>query len=136
MPNTITLSTDMNTLYLIDDERAIPFDLTNGKGALIGTLAGQVTVITANSGGKMPESIKMTEERKSIPIKGNQWTITYNGDAELMHVVGVVDIDGWRQEGKEPACKTVLFDLRDKILSIRKVGNSLDLVSMKQKTKI
>lgn len=125
----------MNTLYLIDDERAIPFDLTNGKGALIGTLAGQVTVITASTGGKTPDRIKMTEERKQIPTKGNQWTITYNEEEELMHVIGVVDIDGWRADGVEPACKRVLFDLRDRIVSIRKVGNSLELVSMRQQTK-
>ncbi|PHN07698.1 hypothetical protein [Flavilitoribacter nigricans] len=45
--NSITLSPDMSTLYLIDNNRAIPFDLNNKNGIVVGTLDGQLTVATA-----------------------------------------------------------------------------------------
>lgn len=135
MTNTITLSSDMNTLYLIDDERAIPFDLTNGKGVVIGILKDQITVATASDTNKATELNKTSEERIEIPVKGNQWTVTYNEPNQLMHVIGAVDIDAFTITRKEPSCKPIPLDLKTKIVSLKRTGDILELVvSQKQKS--
>ncbi|MEM0991491.1 MAG: hypothetical protein AAF806_18580 [Bacteroidota bacterium] len=134
MSNTITLSTDMKTLYLIDDERAIPFDLT-GKGAIIGTLGGQVTVISASSGKQLASKVTGKENRKEFPIKNNQWTVNFNEEFGVMHVVGVVEVDVFISNpingGK---CSKVGYDLEKQIVSIRRIGDTLEVKSMVKKT--
>jgi hypothetical protein len=47
MLNTIAISTDVETLYLIDNGKAIQFSLTEGRGIIIGLLEGQLTVASA-----------------------------------------------------------------------------------------
>lgn len=47
--NSITISPDLNTVYLIDNGRAIGFNLNHPNGINIGTLNGQITVSTALS---------------------------------------------------------------------------------------
>ncbi len=128
MVNTITLSSDMKTLYLIDDERAIPFDLTNGNGVLIGTFLGQVTVATAvvdtkdSSGGK-----GSNPKDRVIKLKGNQWTMMYNPELELLHNVGEVDIDFYISRGEEPKTESYTIDLKKNIVKMRRVGDVLEL---------
>ncbi|NJL75469.1 MAG: hypothetical protein HC892_11005 [Saprospiraceae bacterium] len=136
MTNTITLSSDMNTLYLIDDERVIPFDLTNSKGVLIGVLKGQITVATADGITKVTEATKATEDRIEIPVKGNQWTVTYNQPNELMHVIGAVDIDAFTITRKEPTCKSILFDLKSKIVNLKRIGDTLEVITTPLKGKV
>ncbi len=46
MLNTITLSTDLRTLYLIDDGRLIAYNLEKAQGVVIGTLDGQLAVVS------------------------------------------------------------------------------------------
>ena len=136
MSNTITLSTDMNTLYLIDDERAIPFDLT-GKGAVIGTLGGQVSVVSASSGKQTLLAGKGTTTRKEFPIKDNQWTVNYNEEHVAMHVVGVTDVDIFTPNpSKEAECAKAGYDLSRELVTIRRVGGILEVTSMPIKTAI
>jgi hypothetical protein len=47
MLNTIAISTDVETLFLIDNGKAIPFSLTEGRGIIIGLLEDQLTVVSA-----------------------------------------------------------------------------------------
>jgi len=134
MSNTITLSTDMNTLYLIDDERAIPFDLT-GKGAVIGTLGGQVSVVSASSGKKSFLAGKGQETRKEFPIKSNQWTVNYNEDNVALHVVGAIDLDSFSPNpSKEPSCAKSGYDLSKELVTMRRVGGILEVTSTPIKT--
>ena len=133
MSNTITLSTDMNTLYLIDDERAIPFDLT-GKGAIIGTLGGQVTVISATSSKTLASKVTGKEQRKEFPIKNNQWTVNYNEEYGVMHVIGVFEIDSFISNPVDGGkCNKVGYELEKQIVTIRRVGDSLEVRSMVKK---
>lgn len=123
--NSITLSTDMNTLYLIDDERAIPFDLTT-RGATIGVIAGEVSVVTARPTGKIVESKLL--DRKDVPVVGNQWTVMYNNDNKLFHVVGALDIELTRIEiGKDAKSKSMMFDLSRTTVTIRRAKESLTI---------
>lgn len=123
--NSITLSTDMNTLYLIDDERAIPFDLTS-RGATVGVIAGEVSVVTARPTGKIVESKLL--DRKDVPVVGNQWTVMYNNDNKLFHVVGALDIELTRIEiGKESKSKSMMFDLSRTTVTIRRAKESITI---------
>lgn len=136
MSNTITLSTDMNTLYLIDDERAIPFDLNNGKGVLIGTMLGQVTVVTAN--GKLEQEAvikKLDSTKNNLPVKGNQWTVMYNEEVQAMYVIGALDIESGIQEPNSTPCKKLLYNLGKQVVSIRREGNNLAVAGF-PKTKL
>ncbi len=123
--NSITLSTDMNTLYLIDDERAIPFDLTS-RGATIGVIAGEVSVVTARPTGKTVESKFI--DRKDVPVSGNQWTVMYNNDNKLFHVVGALDIELTRIEvDNNSKSKSMMFDLSKNTVTIRRVKENLTI---------
>ena len=135
MVNTITLSTDMKTLYLIDDERAIPFDLTKGNGVLVGTLFGQITVATAISSKGTPggKGTKMNE--KTLELKGSQWTLMYNSPNELLHVIGEVEIEFFRPTGKEPRCEDLTIDIKNEIINIKRVGESIQISTVKTASK-
>lgn len=135
MSNSITLSTDMNTLYLIDDERAIPFDLT-GKGAIIGTLGGQVSVISASSSKELASKVTNKESRKEFPLKNSQWTVNYNEQYALMHVVGALDEDAWIANPADGSkCGVFTYNLEKEIVGIRRVGDTLEVRSRAIKTK-
>ena len=80
MVNTITLSTDMTTLYLIEgNNRVIPYSLHAIGGVYIGLIGGQLTVVSALE--PMPDpgtkpilaatnrSITATEEPEGRPIR-------------------------------------------------------------------
>ncbi|MEM9888937.1 MAG: hypothetical protein AAF849_23795 [Bacteroidota bacterium] len=133
MSNTITLSTDMKTLYLIDDERAIPFDLT-GKGAIIGTLGGQVTVISSTASKTLASKVTGKEDRKEFPIKNSQWTVNFNEEFGVMHVIGAVDVDSFISRPIDGGkCSKVGYDLERQIVSIRRKGDALEVRSMVKK---
>lgn len=129
MDNTITLSTDMNTLYLIDDERAIPFDLT-GKGAVIGALGGQVSVVSASTSKTPFTGDKNNVTRKEFPTKNNQWTVNFNEANVAFHVVGIADVDSFRANPEEADCVKTGYDLAKEIVSMRKIGDVLEVLSM------
>jgi len=132
MANTITLSTDMRTLYLIDDDRAIPYNLETSEGVLIGTLAGQVTVISGKGATPTLERRLTNAAKKEIPLKDSQWTVTYNPTAETMFIIGAVEIEASIAVDKEPACKSATLNLLGRVLNIRKKGDMLEFYLMKQ----
>lgn len=46
MLNTITLSSDLRTLYLIDDGRLIAYNLEKAQGVIVGVMDGQIAVVS------------------------------------------------------------------------------------------
>ena len=136
MVNTITLSSDMNTLYLIDDERAIPFDLTSGNGVLIGTLLGQVTVATAIVDPKGTKDSSLAKDKEqTIELKNSQWTIMFNPENLLFHVVGETEIDFFVSSGNGPQPQQTTINLKDKIVILKKVGTKLTINTIEPSSK-
>jgi hypothetical protein len=87
--NTVALSSDMESLYVIDSGKLLEFSLTNPNGVLIGTLKGQVIAATAD---KLPADAEILN-KIVLPLKGAQWTTFYHRPAQTLHVIGATDID-------------------------------------------
>ncbi|RMF02943.1 MAG: hypothetical protein D6772_02815 [Bacteroidetes bacterium] len=129
MLNSITLSSDMKTLYLIDNGRAIPFDLTAPEGVLVGLLGDQLTAATA-APQPAPTPVGDTEEelpreglvaaRSATPTKAtfkatekSQYTVVYNPAAKALGIIGVDDFIVRLQTPDNNNCRSVVFSLDD-----------------------
>lgn len=151
MINTITLSTDMETLYLIDNGRAIAFSLSNTNGIIIASVKGQVTAVTAPDipqedptpdGSSSTAKTSLTKSEKAsgspappekvmLPIPQNQWTIFFNPKNEYLCVIGATDIDVARNPELDVKPQILFFRLRESIVTIRRVGTNLELIPTK-----
>lgn len=133
MLNSISLSSDMKTLYLIDNGRAIPFDLTVPEGILVGLLGDQLVVATGTTlpaPQEVPlptadgavEGVELTRTRPlekmyTFKVKENsQYTVSYNSKHKAFGVIGiddiVISIEG-PGEG-DPVCKEKMFSLSNR----------------------
>jgi hypothetical protein len=146
MVNSVTLSSDMKTLFLIDNGRAISFPLDIDKGILIGTLKGQITVATGfevvretegeslpGTGEVEPVTLSATRghpqmpSRFVVPITGNQWTVAFIAKHEALAVVGATDIDIalTGDTGGLAKPNIVFFRLKEAVLHVRLFDNKL-----------
>lgn len=135
MVNTITLSSDMETLYLIDNGRAIAFPLDLKDGVLIGTLKGQITVATGfrapdeeDSSGSADASGGTRKRTLKLPVKSNsQWTATYNRKHEVLAFIGATEIDFGITEEEPIKSQIFVYDLKTKVVNMRRTGNALEI---------
>lgn len=151
MVNSITLSTDMNTLFLIDNGRAHAFPLQKDKMVLVGLLKGQVTVATslgpgespdlASAGSESPEDLSSGallrggagEEVKVPATAKSQWTVFYNRNFQVMALIGAVEIDpGLAPEPKPTGTNIFLFNLTEIVVGIRRIDNALLLTPLRR----
>jgi len=127
MVNSITVSSDMSTLYLIDNGRSIDFPFNNPRGVLIGSLKGQLSVATAI---EPPTSEELAEAKTiKLPTEKAQWTMFYNFDNSILGLIGATDIDVAISEPGNPGCNQNFFDLSDRIVRIRRLGNAIEVSS-------
>ena len=157
MLNSISLSSDMKTLYLIDNGRAIPFDLTVKEGVLIGMLGGQLVVATAVNlptasdtpvgtsepttdgevaGGRRPVPLPVPELEKFTFKAGedSQYTFSYNAKNKALTVIGLDDIIINLEAPDETECRDKVFKLDGKnILNVRWSGDELIVLKVPSK---
>ena len=127
MVNSITVSSDMSTLYLIDNGRSIDFPFNNPRGVLIGSLKGQLSVATAI---EPPTSEEIAAAKTiKLPTEKAQWTMFYYIDKETLAIVGASDIDIAISEPGTPECNQNFFDLSQDIVRIRRIGNAIEVSS-------
>jgi hypothetical protein len=134
MVNTITFSTDMKKLFLIDDGRAIEFDLTKDNGILLGTLKGQITVATAfdfpkpdsdapagDTSGNISSSRSSAVAIK-LETKDTVWSGVYHRARKVMSFVGATEIEIRTPGNTKYDYQPVLhfFKLGESILHIRR----------------
>mgnify|MGYP006271880481 FL=1 len=144
MVNNICLSTDMKTLYLIDDGRAISFPLDQRSGILIGTLRGQLTAATAFELPKPIEeadpgmiagatsttlvmSATKNKEQVRLSTRKTAWSAVFHPGRMQLSLVGATEVE-IRQAGEEPVdykAEIVSFNLKDNALNIRRTGETL-----------
>ncbi|MEZ5045176.1 MAG: hypothetical protein R2828_35100 [Saprospiraceae bacterium] len=127
MVNSITVSSDMSTLYLIDNGRSIDFPFNNPRGILIGSLKGQLSVATAID----PPTADETAGSKTIklPTEGAQWTMFYHIDNGVLGIIGASDIDIAISQPGGPNCNQNFFDLTTNVVRIRRIGNAIEISS-------
>ncbi len=144
MANTITLSTDMTTLYLIEGNgRAIPYSLHAIGGVYVGLLGGQLTVVSAlepmpDPGSKpvLAASTRSVTEATATPIQrvksvrlstdNAQWSALFIRKNFGFVLIGATDIDSsLTGESDNLNAEGYLFDLREGFINIRKSGDQL-----------
>jgi hypothetical protein len=151
MVNSITLSSDMNTLYLIDNGRAIPFKLQKDKMILVGLLKGQITVATSMAPDEKMEALESGtidssssgallrggDAQKGGTVKvevasNTQWTVAFNRGSRSMALIGAVEINpGLTSEDPDPLRpQGFLFNLNEVVVGISRIGNALILTSL------
>jgi hypothetical protein len=139
--NTITLSTDMEILYLIDNGRAIAFPLDK-YGVIVGTLMGQIAVVTPmrptdndpapnntlsfgdTSGVPDPSRVLALK----LPTKGFQWNIIFIPNQRRIGVIGVTDIGLGAKSTENTAFEAFTnrgftVDISRDAILIRKIGD-------------
>ncbi len=154
MLNSISLSSDMKTLYLIDNGRAIPFDLTVRQGVLVGLLGDQLVVATAASnprgdgeldppsdgeiatGGRDAETPTPEAEAPASKYafkagENSQYTLSYNRKNKALSVIGLDDIVIQLEAPDTTECNDKVFSLDKKqVLNIRWEEEQLHLVQV------
>ncbi|MEL6969639.1 MAG: hypothetical protein AAFO02_05675 [Bacteroidota bacterium] len=157
MLNSISLSSDMRTLYLIDNGRAIAFDLTVPQGVLVGLLGDQLVVATAVSlpkpsdspidpGGPNVEGEVAGGGRRPVPTpelekftfkagENSQYTLTYNEKNKVLTVIGLDDIIiNLEVPDDEKECSDKVFPLNNKhIINIRWETDELQVLKLPTK---
>jgi hypothetical protein len=133
MINTITLSSDMKTLYLIDNGRAIGFPIDTDNGVLIGSLRGQIVVATAlttdeeegggASGSGAERKPAVNQEVIKVGVKSKQWTFTYNKRVGMMSIIGATEIDSSFRN--EPNCEEHRVNLNDNVVKVKRKGEEI-----------
>ncbi len=140
MLNSITLSSDMKTLYLIDNGRAISYSLESGNGILIGALKDQLVVASAlapieenptpDGGGALAGRAANT--RLTLNTTGkNQWTLSYNQTNRTLSVVGVGDIDiGLRSPDNSKECDSYALNLGKTIVHMIRKNDVIEVTAI------
>ncbi len=134
MVNNITFSTDMETLYLIDNGRAIAFPLNNKKGILIGVLKGQLTVAT-DFEPPAPDPEFRTPEGRSVGFgpakevklatKKTVWSAAYHRRRRILSFIGATEVEVRVSEEVDYKPELVFFDLKSWVLNIRRQGDAI-----------
>ncbi|MEM7571829.1 MAG: hypothetical protein AAF433_02960 [Bacteroidota bacterium] len=143
MLNTLSFSSDLRQVYLINDGKVHAFQLDSEEGVTIGLLGDQIGVVTSKeveiptrsdqtevptsperSSTKKPRVIELALDGKSA------YNLQYNPAIQAMGIIGATDlistIPGPDQE-PEPTgnCSLHLFDLRRNLLRMRRSKNLL-----------
>lgn len=160
--NSIAFSTDLSTLYLIDDGRAIAFPL-DSRGVQLALVNGQVSVVTTAKEVEVhaprpeipapePElelegtersrvSLLKRPEGREVRLKldpRDQFTATFNPDSGVLAIIGSTDIISTLtqpdgEQGPQAECRQFLFDLNREIVLVRKTGQLLSIQTQKRK---
>lgn len=125
MTNSISFSSDMTKLYLIDNDRCVSFDLTKPNGVLVGLIKDQVAVVTAAT--SIPDTVPgKTVNNITLSTKDSQYTVVYNDSHTTMFVIGATDIDSAITAGdNEPKTRIKSINLSQGAVNVKRVGTNL-----------
>lgn len=135
MLNSITLSTDMKTLYLLDNGRAIAYDLTVPQGIMIGLLGDQLVVATAiaeepeDGGGDDQTGDRPEDDKITVKTGANsQFTLSYNGEGRALGIIGTDDVVIHLETPDNGGCIKKYFSLANRgIIKIMNTGEELSI---------
>ncbi len=143
MLNSITLSSDQETVFLIDNGEAIAFPLDEDNGVLIGLMGGQLSVVSA------PDNTSSKAKALPFPLntEEDQWQLMFIPERPLLHIIGKpkkmreaegdrsigsTDVDPGRSIGStdvdpgraiaDEARKNIVVDLNTQVVHLVKEG--------------
>lgn len=147
MINTITLSTDMETLFLIDNNRAIPFSLLDPTGIVLGLIQGQIAVATAfelpdeaieTSSASSEAAQPMTSSRQGditrvkLSLEKTHWTSVYDPGHLVFAFIGAVEAEIRSGNGEDDDYEAIIsyFSLEENNLHIRRKGDTINITCL------
>lgn len=109
MVNSITLSSDSERLYLIEEKQVLTFDLSQHKGVLISNVENQ---LVAASSGLPDKNIK--SRIIQLPTQNKSWQILYKPTRRTLIIIGVDDLEFNLQGAplSTPDCGVYGIDMR------------------------
>ena len=116
MINTITFSSDLQKILLVDDANVFEYDLNNPKGVIIGTLGGQ---LAATAGVNSLVNRSSESKTFSLPAVAGQWTLLYEAKENRLSVIGSDSVNALLGIGNESSAKATGSAL---IQSMRTIG--------------
>jgi hypothetical protein len=121
MINTITLSPDMDKLFLIEEKQVLSFALTHKNGILITQAGGQITAATGS--GATPAGTKVYE----YVLNKRQLQVAFSVAFNKAFIIIIEDIDFNLGEEKAQEHKTVAkdFSMKKSNLLLKRVENKL-----------
>ena len=129
MTNTITLSSNMDSLILIDEGKATVHLLSHPNGLIIGTLRGQILAGTSES---LPEAAEILKTI-TISLEAERWTIFYDRPGRTLNVIGATDIDLGLVGDREAPSRAVVHKLAigGNPVHVRRIGNTITISLLK-----
>lgn len=152
MLNTIAISPEMETFYLIDNGKAIPFALLEGRGIVIGLIEGQINVATAARIPKMEEEAEspmdlreavafrsevIEKDRKiriiKLSLEKTIWSVAFHSKNAALCFIGATEVEVRRPEEKEeleykPSVE--FFELNKESVYMRRLRDHIVLVGL------
>lgn len=157
--NSIAFSSDLSTLYLIDDGRALAFPL-DGRGVQVALVNEQLSVVSTARVINLPEPFPdpTTIEPDKELVRGerasllkrpdgdevrlkldprDQYTAAFNPDSGVIAIIGSTDIISTLEQpdapdGPRATCRQFLFDLNREIVLIKKSSSLLSIQTKKR----
>lgn len=147
MLNSIVLSSDMETLYFIDNGRSIEFPLDK-RGVVIGLIEGQLAVATAikvltpiedetddsqaAEKALAPQPDPLFPKLLKLPLEKSQWSLSFRPQEGYLFAIGATDIEFERPDAPMVTPKTHIFKLDEGVIRMYKIENNLNFVFLKR----
>ncbi len=128
MTNSISLSSDLNTLFLIEESQVVAFPLVSKQGILIGNIQGQLVAATnKNAIDKKTVKIETVETDKS------QIQFYYSDSLKQAFII-IIDIDANKGPNDSPNFnyRALTYNLAKENIVIRKSENKIFLFRIPQ----
>lgn len=125
--NTVALSSDMDTLYIIENGRPFEYSLLHPNGIFVGTMRGQIVAGTAEGQPTADE----VERKITLSAKRSFWTATYRRSDQTFNVIGATDIDVGIVESVELKTQIHRLPIGKALLHIRRSGDNITICVMK-----
>lgn len=138
MFNSLTLSSDMQTLYLVDNGRSFNFRLDSQNGIIVGLLDGQISVSTARRLPEIEDEGSSFADASLVPVPpvkvrldldDAQYTLFFNLEHDFLGIIGATEIDGALQDDSENIKTSILvYRLRDFTVNVKRKGNFIEII--------
>lgn len=130
MTNSISLSSDLETVFLIEERQVVAFPLLSKNGILIGTLNNQLVAATNT------DSISKSGSVESVDVARSQIQFYYSDRFKQAFII-IIDIDASKnpQTSSAPNIQTraLSYNLAIENLIIRRTENKVNLFRVPKK---